>query len=101
MSHEPKKITYGEILRIYRIAMDLSITDMAEKTGISKSYITEIERGKRNNPTEMVIKKYSLVTGGPEDIIQSTVLKYVGRNLTYQKLLVIILRQVIGGGTRA
>ena len=49
----------------------------------------------------MVIKKYSLVTGVPEDIIQSTVLKYVGRNLTYQKLLVIILRQVIGGGTRA
>lgn len=41
----PKNI--GEILRVLRIAYDLSITDLSEKIRISKSYITEVEKGKR------------------------------------------------------
>ena len=35
----------GEILRLLRISFDLSISDLSEKTKISKSYITEIEKG--------------------------------------------------------
>lgn len=38
----------GEVLRLLRIANDLSITALSERTGISKSYITEIEKGKKN-----------------------------------------------------
>lgn len=101
MIQEPKEITYGEVLRLYRIAADLKVIEMSERTGISKSYIAEIECGKRNNPTKMVIEGYSQATGVPEGTIYSTVLKYVGRELTYQKLLSIILRQVMKGGNDA
>ena len=33
-----------EVLRIARIANDMTITDVSNKTGVSKSYITEIEK---------------------------------------------------------
>lgn len=37
----------GEVLRLLRIANDLSISELSKKTSISKSYITEIEKGKK------------------------------------------------------
>lgn len=46
----PKNI--GEILRVLRIAYDLSITQLSKKTKISKSYITEVEKGKRIHLTK-------------------------------------------------
>ncbi len=36
----------GKVLRIARIANDTTITDTSKKTGVSKSYITEIEKEK-------------------------------------------------------
>ena len=44
----------GEILRLLRISYDPSITILSEKTKISKSYITEIEKGIKT-PSEKII----------------------------------------------
>ena len=46
----------GEVLRIARIANDMTITDTSTKSGVSKSYITEIEKGKKH-PTSKVLTK--------------------------------------------
>lgn len=51
-------IEYGEILRALRIAKDLSITELARQIGVSKSYISEIENGKKN-PSYEVYGKYA------------------------------------------
>lgn len=46
----------GEVLRIARIANDMTITDVSNKTGVSKSYITEIEKGKKNPKTDILVR---------------------------------------------
>lgn len=46
-------------LKIARILADKSQIDLAKETGISKEYISALERGKVKNPTLEVMKKLS------------------------------------------
>lgn len=39
--------TVGMILRIVRVANDLSITEVNRKCSVSRSYLSEVERGKK------------------------------------------------------
>lgn len=48
----------GEALRLIRVYHDLKQKQVADKLGISTSYLSEIEKG-RKTPTLEVIKKYS------------------------------------------
>ena len=48
----------SKALRLVRIFHDLSQKELAEKLGISKSYLSEIESGKKN-PNLNIIGKYS------------------------------------------
>lgn len=53
----------GKILRIIRINTGDSMRDMAAKLDLSVSYLSAIENGKRNVPTdfeEKIVKKYDL-----------------------------------------
>lgn len=47
-------------LRLMRVFNDMSQKDLAEKLGISKSMISEIESGKKNSTIEL-LNKYSEV----------------------------------------
>ena len=44
---------FGKILRIIRINCGDSAKDMSEKLGISASYLSAIENGKRNVPDNL------------------------------------------------
>lgn len=48
---------FGEYLRKLREAQKMSLREMAAKTGVSVSYITQIENGKRKAPGPEVLKK--------------------------------------------
>ena len=48
----------NEALRLIRVYHDMKQTEAAEKLGISKSYLSEIE-GNRKKPTLELIGKYS------------------------------------------
>ena len=55
--------TFGKELRKLRIDKDENIHDMAKKLGISISYLSAIEAGSRNIPSDMVdniVAKYHL-----------------------------------------
>jgi len=43
--------TFGTRLRARRRQMDLTLDQLAERSGMSKSYLCEIEGGKNKNPT--------------------------------------------------
>lgn len=48
----------GEALRLIRILNNIKSKDMAEKLGISSSYLSQIENNKRR-PTLEIIEKYA------------------------------------------
>lgn len=83
----------GEILRLLRISYDLSITELSKKTNISKSYITEIEKGIKK-PSEKIIKNYSIGLKIPEDTLNYLLNNYSQKHLSYQKLLIEILKRI-------
>lgn len=47
----------GERIKRLREERDLKASDVAKITGIAQSYLSEIETGKRNNPSADVLKK--------------------------------------------
>lgn len=49
----------GMKIRNLRIKKGMSLTDLAKTSGISKSYLSFIERGKQTNPSIEVIEKIS------------------------------------------
>lgn len=83
----------GEILRLLRISYDLSISELSKRTNVSKSYITEIEKGEKK-PSERIIKNYSTGLGIPEDTLNYLLKNYSRKHLPYQKLLLEILRKI-------
>ena len=48
----------GEVLRVSRIASDMTIKEATIKAGLCVSYITELEKQKRKNPSTEYLKKY-------------------------------------------
>ena len=58
----------NEALRLIRVFHDLNQKDLADKLGISNSYLSEMESGKKT-PTLEVIEKYSEVFNMPSSSI--------------------------------
>ena len=56
----------GDRLKHLRKGKDLSIGQVAKGSGLSKSYISQLELGKKANPTVEAIKKLEFVFG--EDV---------------------------------
>ncbi len=59
MSETQKALTLNEALRLLRVFHDLTQKELAEKLGIAKSYISEIESGKKD-PTLKLIYQYAM-----------------------------------------
>jgi len=47
----------SEVLRVVRIANDMSIKEVSNNSNVSVSYISEIEKNKHNNPSIYTLEK--------------------------------------------
>lgn len=59
----------GDQVKKFRKEKGLSITELAEKAGIAKSYLSSIERNIQTNPSVHVIEKISTVLGVSVEVI--------------------------------
>jgi len=50
----------GETLRLLRIFNDYTTTEMAKQLGLSQSYVSELENGKKQ-PSLEIIEKYAAI----------------------------------------
>ncbi|WP_173915579.1 helix-turn-helix domain-containing protein [Halobacillus sp. Marseille-Q1614] len=55
----------GERIRRMRVERGLSINKFAEKAGVSKSYVSNIERGVQKNPSLSVLGKMAATLNVP------------------------------------
>lgn len=87
----------GEVIRITRIANDMSISTLSEKSAVSKSYITEIEKGKKR-PSDCILSKLSFALDLTEqdlqkfDELHNSLIKTKKDLYAYRKLLIRILK---------
>ncbi len=80
-------------LRLMRVFHDLSQKDLAEKLEISKSYLSEIESGKKQ-PTLPLIERYSQVF----DIPVSSIMffsEHIDEKPSHKKMRVAISSKVL------
>jgi Predicted transcriptional regulators len=50
------KVKFGQVVKKHRIKQGLSQEKLAEKTGLHRTYISEVERGERNVSLENIQK---------------------------------------------
>ncbi|KHE73114.1 helix-turn-helix domain-containing protein [Halobacillus sp. BBL2006] len=62
--------TIGEKIRVLRLGKGLSVNEFAKKSKVSKSYISNIERGVQKNPSLIVMSKMAKTLEVPlEDLL--------------------------------
>lgn len=83
-----------KVLRLLRIANDLSIKELSDKSGISVSYITDIEKGVKSKPSMDIIGKYSKALGISKSTIMFFEEEFSGQNSSYQTMLLNILNKI-------
>ena len=57
----------GERIQQYRKEKGLSLSELADAAGVSKSYLSSIERGVKSNPSIQFLEKISIVLSIPMD----------------------------------
>lgn len=84
----------GYVLKLLRIANNMSVKTLAQKMGVSSTYVTEVEAGNKN-PSLNTLTKYSEALG----VSKSTILYFDEEggqiNYDYQLLLLKILEAII------
>ena len=83
-----------KVFRLLRISNDLSIKELSEKTGISVSYITDIEKGVKTKPSVDIIEKYSKALGVSKSTIMFFEEEYAQKDYGYQKMLLAMLEKI-------
>lgn len=83
----------GYVLKLLRIANDMTIKELAEKMEISAAYISEIESENRN-PSLAMLSKYSEILGVKKSVILYFEEKGEECDYNYQKLLLEMLRKI-------
>lgn len=53
----------GQRIREYRMQKEMSLSELAEKAGVAKSYLSSIERNIQSNPSIQFLEKVSDVLG--------------------------------------
>lgn len=59
------EVMQNDALRLMRVFHDMSQTTLADKLGISKSYLSEIEKGEKKKVTLDLLERYSQVFNIP------------------------------------
>lgn len=83
-----------KVLRLLRIANDLSIKELSDISGISVSYITDIEKGVKSKPSMEIIEKYSKALGISKSTIMFFEEEFSDQNSSYQTMLLGILSKI-------
>lgn len=58
----------GEKIKLYRNRMGLSLTELAKRAGVAKSYLSSIERNQQANPSIQFLEKIAAVLKVPMDV---------------------------------
>ncbi|MFT4412547.1 helix-turn-helix domain-containing protein [Fredinandcohnia humi] len=53
----------GQRIKTYRLHRKLSLSELAERAGVAKSYLSSIERNLQSNPSIQFLEKISSVLG--------------------------------------
>ena len=77
----------NNIFRILRLCMGLNLKEMAEKCKISAIYLNELERGKKENPSDQILEKIASACGLKVSTLQIFVGKSQGEAPEYQRYL--------------
>lgn len=74
----------SNIFRVLRLCLGLSLTEMAERCGLSAVYLSELELGKKTNPSEQTLQKIADACGLRLDTLRYFTEVKTGDSLDYQ-----------------
>lgn len=83
----------SNIFRVLRLCMGLSLSDMAEKCGVSAIYLNELERGIKSNPSPQMLERIAKACGIKIGTLRFFLETKSGQALDYQQHLLQSLEE--------
>ena len=83
----------NQVLKLLRVAKGYSISEVAEKLGISQPFISRIESGEKN-PSDSLIQKYSELFNIKVKTLEVFAKKEKEENLEHEEVLLMILKRI-------
>lgn len=83
----------ANVIRLFRISKDMTISDLSEKTGTSRSYLCDVESGKKK-PSSETVKKIAKAMDVPYSTIYFFDEEQAKYAYPYRKLLSAILKKI-------
>lgn len=94
MPGQDEIVTLGKVLKLLKIARGYSSKELAEKMGVSSTYISEIESDAKKPTLEMLAKYADAL-----NVKSSTILYFdeelSGKKYKYTKILYEILKKIV------
>lgn len=67
----------GKIIKSERVKQNMTLRDLSEKTGISVSFISDVENGRRNLSTEKAVKISKALNINPAAILSNELIEMI------------------------
>lgn len=95
MNNRAENTTICKILKALRIINELSIKQLSEESGISVSYITEIEKGEKTKPSLDILDKYSKALGIKKTTLMYFQEEFEDKDYDFKETLLGILERTV------
>jgi len=82
----------GKIVKYFRYINDISIKELSDITGVSVTYISEIEKGKKNNISIDILTKLSKGFNISSSILMEIIEMCEEKNISNKVLILYILK---------
>ncbi|TMV49636.1 helix-turn-helix domain-containing protein [Paenibacillus mesophilus] len=90
----------GERIRVLRLGKGWSISELAEKANVAKSYISSMERDKQNNPSIHMLEKVADALEVPVDAILHNKPEREPKEPLNDEWLALVLEAMASGVTK-
>ncbi|MGY4690611.1 helix-turn-helix domain-containing protein [Salibacterium sp. K-3] len=89
----------GQKLKLYRRKKRLSLSELSNRTGISKSYLSYIERDVKQNPSIEVLKKIASVMDiSVEELIEDSMTELYSEEQLLDEEWILLVQEAIREG---
>jgi len=86
----------GKVITLLRISLNLKLSELSEKSGVSEIYIRELEKGVKCNPSDETLGKIGIALETDLDTLKFFATDFLTEKYSIRKMMYLMLDKIVG-----